>query len=183
MKVNEDVDVAMQDLNNEPHTYATVVKDQKKGNMNNFRAIMMATKNEELAEEAERKASSTNIVIHGKEELLPDEDKLLVDNLMKEDKNRPIKVTFNNASEKEKVMNNLPNLKGKPNFKGISIKEDLTLNERMTIKEFVNKAKEENVKEPSDTKYIWRVRGSPKNGLTSRRFKKATQDHTIEATK
>ena len=202
IKVNEDVDVAMQDLNDEPHTYATVVKDQKKGNMNNFRAIMMATKNEELAEEAERKARSTNIVIHGKEELLPDEDKLFVDNLMKEicvgcihttkierigkaveDKNRPIKVTFNNASEKEKVMNNLPNLKGKPDFKGISIKEDLTLNERMMIKEFVNKAKEENAKEPSDTKYIWRVRGSPKNGLTIRRFKKATQDHTIEATK
>ena len=100
-----------------------------------------------------------------------------------EDKNRPIKVTFNNASEKEKVMNNLPNLIGKHDFKGISIKEDLTLNERMMIKEFVNKAKEENAKEPSDTKYIWFVRGSRKNGLTIRRFKKATQDHTIEATK
>ena len=60
------------------------------------------------------------------------------------------------------MINNLPNLKGKPDFKRISIKEALTLNERMTIKEFVNKAKEENAKEPSDTKYIWRVRGSPK---------------------
>ena len=59
-----------------------IVKDQKKGNMNNFGAIMMATKNEELAEEAERKARSTNMVIHGKEELLPDEDKLFVDNLI-----------------------------------------------------------------------------------------------------
>ena len=132
--------------------------------------------------------------------LLPDEDKLFVDNLMKEIcvgcihttkieriekavEKRPIKVTFNNASEKEKVMKNLPNLKGKLDFKGISIKEDLTLNERMIIKEFVNKAKEENAKGPSDTKYIWHVRGSPKNGLTIRRFKKATQDHTIEAPK
>ena len=60
---------------------------------------------------------------------------------------------------------------------------DETVNERMMIKEFVNKAKEENTKEPSDTKYIWRVRGTPKNGLTIRRFKKATPDHTIETTK
>ena len=76
-----------------------------------------------MAEEAERKVRSTNIVIHGKEELLPDEDKLYVDNLMKEvcvgsihtmkiecigkaaeDKKRPIKVTFNNGNNKEKVM-------------------------------------------------------------------------------
>ena len=59
----------------------------------------------------------------------------------------------------------------------------VTLNESMMIKEFVKKAKEENAREPRDTKYIWRVRGSPKNGLTIRRFKKATPDHTIEATK
>ena len=59
-------------------------------------------------------------------------------------------------------MNNVPNLKGQPDFKGISIKEHLTLNERKMIKEIVNKLKEENEREPSDTKYIWRVRGTQK---------------------
>ena len=144
----------------------------------------MATKNEELAEEAKRKVRSTNIVIHGKEELQPDEDKLYVDNLMKEvcggsihptkierigkaaeDKKRPIKITFNNSNDKEKVMSNLPNLKGKPDFKGISIKEDVTLKERMMMHERIHeKAKEENTKEPCDTKYICSKR------LTKKRF-------------
>ena len=73
-------------------------------------------------EEAERKRRSTNIIIREKDELLSDEDKLYVEDLMDEicagsvqtkidsigmaagEKYRPINVSFSKESEKEKVM-------------------------------------------------------------------------------
>ena len=50
----------------------------------NFRAIMLASKNEELAEETERKRRECNLVIHGEEELPNNEDQKFVDDLIKE---------------------------------------------------------------------------------------------------
>ena len=50
----------------------------------NFRAIMLATKNEELAEETEKKRRARNIMIHGKVELSEDDDKNFVNNLIKD---------------------------------------------------------------------------------------------------
>ena len=61
-------------------------------------------------------------------------------------------------------MSSLSNLKGKPDFMGISIKEELTPNERKMIRDFAIDAKEANVLEPNDSKYIWRVQDTPKLG-------------------
>ena len=69
-------------------------------------------------------------------------------------------------------MNNLKNLKGNDMYTGISITDDYTVSERMMIKEYANRAKEENKNETENSKYVWRVRGTPKNGLTIKKIMK-----------
>lgn len=166
----------------------------------NFRAIMLASKNEELAEETERKRRECNLVIHGKEELPNNEDQKFVDDLIKElcignikiktverigtlveKKVRPMKIVFSSVADKEKVHSNLRNLQGKTDFNGISIKDDYTYSERMMIKEFAKKAREESLKEGVNSDYVWRVRGNPKNGLTIKRMKKISQDQQMKS--
>ena len=120
-------------------------------------------KNEELAEETETKKRSNNLIIHGKEEVEVNDDKLFVDNLIKElqisaiaikqverigqksdtssTMKRPMKVILKNEEERDKVLSNLMNLKGKTLYKGISFTPDYTQNERLLIKEFHKKAK------------------------------------------
>ena len=78
----------------------------------------------------------------------------------------------------EKILNNLRNLKGNDLYKSISVKEDFTFNERLIIRKFTKKANEENEKESTDSNYIWSVRGSPKNGLTLKRFIKTSKKVT-----
>ena len=55
---------------------------------------------------------------------------------------------------------------------GISIVEDFMLFEGGMIKEWTEKAKARNAKEASDSKYVWRVRGSPLKGLYMKRIEK-----------
>ena len=69
-------------------------------------------------------------------------------------------------------MNNLRNLKGNAMYTGISMTDDYTMSERTMIKEYANRAKEENTNEPENSKYVWRVRGTPKNGLTIKKLMK-----------
>jgi hypothetical protein len=164
--------------------HGTVVKD--------FRTIMMVNKNEELAEETEKKKRSNNLIIHGKEEVGVNDDKFFLDNLIKDlqigaiatkqverigqkPAKRPIKIVFNNEEDKEKVLNNLKNLKDIQIYKGISITPDHTYSERMLIKEYYERAKAKNVLEGGDSSFIWRVRGSPKNGLSLKKFSKVNQ--------
>ena len=175
-------------------TYANIVgESQSESTPTSFRAIMMATKNEELAEEAEKKRRECNLIIHGKEEN-GDDDKLFVQNLNKQisvgsvkinqimrvgeikaNKIRPLKVVLSSPDEKNKVLYSMKNLKGNELYKGISVTDDYTINEREMIREFVKKAKKENEKEDKDSNYIWRVRGCPKNGLTIKRLTKFPQ--------
>ena len=89
-----------------------------------------------------------------------------------ENKKRPIKVVFQSNEERDNLLYNLRNLKGNNDFKGISITEDYTLAEREIIKEYNRDAKEKNAAEPENSNYIWRVRGTPKNGLIIKRFTK-----------
>lgn len=165
-------------------------KQQMKPMIENFRTIMMATKNEELAEIRDKKERSRNLIIHGKEESEDNQvDTLFVQNLIQaigsnyvpksimrigrtENKKRPIKVVFQSNEERDNLLNNLRNLKGNNDFKGISITEDYTLAEREIIKEYNRDAKEKNAAEPENSNYIWRVRGTPKNGLIIKRFTK-----------
>ena len=185
---------------NQIHTYAHAVGKQNPGPVNDLRTIMLVNKNEELAEEAERKSRSNNIIIHGKSETGPADDKFFTENLMKElqigsvgikqierigqkteetsTKKRPIKLILKSEDEKDKILNNLRNLKDKILYKGISITPDYTQSERILIKDFREKAKSKNlVEDENETNYIWRVRGSPKNVLFLKRFNKATQSN------
>ena len=50
----------------------------------NFRVMMLASKNEELAEETVRKRRGCHLVIHGKEELPNNEDQKFLDDLINE---------------------------------------------------------------------------------------------------
>ena len=175
-------------------SYADTAGNQ--GSAKNFRNIMMATKNEERAEEADRKSRGKNLIIHGKEEIEPNTDKEFVDNLIKElqigvvnvqlvdrigqvtqGRKRPLKMVLNNEEDQQKVLHNLTNLKGKPSYKGISITEDYTYNERILIREFAEQAKLKNAEEDKNkSNIVWRVRGTPKNGLVIKRFTKANQE-------
>lgn len=152
-----------------------------------FRSIMMSTRNEELAEEREKKERCCNIIIHGIEESKDDE--VFVKHLLQkvdeyaipknitrigrsENKRKPMKVVMRNEADKNSIMNNLRRLKGIVEYRGISITEDYTLSERNMIREYAEKAKERNQLEPEESQYIWRLRGTPKNGLVLKRFMK-----------
>ena len=92
-------------------------------------------------------------------------------------KTRPLKVVFKTEDEQQKILRNLRNLKGNTEYLGVSIKEDYTFNERQFIKGYVDKAKAMNALEEtkmSDT--IWRVWGTPKNGLSIKRFTKKKEN-------
>ena len=183
---------------NQPHTYAHTVGNQRPGPVRDLRTIILVNKNEELAEEADRKSRTNNIIIHGKGEIGPDDDQLFAENLVKElqigavaikqierigqknesTKKRPLKLTLKSEEERDKFLNNLTNLKGNTLYKGISITPDFTYSERILIKEFQEKAKIKNTAEgENETNYVWRVRGTPKNGLFLKRFTKVTQSN------
>ena len=74
--------------------------------------------------------------------------------------------------DKDLVMANLKELKGKEQYKGLSISDDYTTKERNTLKEWVEKAKKANDDEPTDSQYEWKARGAPKNGMRLMKFKK-----------
>ena len=202
MKVNNHVSIgeptyasAMLGYNKEPNENTGQVKQSNQATaINNFRTIMMSTRNEELAEEKDKKLRSCNIIIHGREENNPElsEDEVFVDMMIlrlggeniapksitrlgnsESNKKRPIKVTFHNENDKEMIMSNLKKLKGKNIYKVISVTDDYTISERNMIKEFITQAKQKNSTEPENSEYIWKVRGTPKNGLIVKRFKKA----------
>ena len=82
---------------------------------------------------------------------------------------------FNSEEDKEKVLENLRNLKDNLIYKGISITNDFTFSERMLIKEFHDQAKSKNKQEEeNESNIVWRVRGTPKNGLILKKLTKAT---------
>ena len=163
----------------------------------NLRSIMRDAKNDQLTEENERKQRCRNLILHGVSEYIgadkdeakkSDEEYIknfigavrvaaqikLVMRIGKVDqlKKRPIKVVLNNEEDKDKIMDSLRNLKDNDDYKGISVTEDYTVAERELIREFNEKAKDRNFQEAVDSKYVWRVRGSPKNGLLIKKFPK-----------
>ena len=166
-----------------------------------IRGIVREAKNEEIAEENEKKRRSCNIVLHGvteseKKEDIKTEDvryvrKFIetVDNTAtfktifrignsqqsgpEQSKKRPIMVVMTSETEKEKIMGKLNKLKNKEEFSGVSVTEDYTIAERELIREFNQTAKNKNSVE--DPNYVWKVRGNPKNGLTLMKFRKRNQ--------
>ena len=72
---------------------------------------------------------------------------------------------MNTEEERNRILTNLRNLKDVPEYKTISVTEDYTINERRMIKVWSDKAKGKNKNQSSGSKVVWRVPGSPKNGL------------------
>ena len=163
-----------------------------------FRTIIQEQQKEQLNEVNDQKARARNIIIHGVVEdadadktLSKKRDEDFVNNLLQSmsisevtfksvhrigrpqsEKKRPILVVTNTDGDKEKIMQNLSNLKDKADFKGISVTEDYTPAERQMLTDWREKAKAKNNEEESNSKFIWRVRGTPKNGLMLKRFLK-----------
>jgi len=178
-------------------TYAAASAGSKNHVSGNLRNIMMTTKNEEITEQNERKRRAKNIIVFGKSEhmeqrLQKQEDEEFSNQLLKDiqvgsiktkevsrigtynrddSKTRPLKISVETEEEQQKIMENLKNLKGNQDYKGISIKEDYTMSERQLIKEYIEQAKALNAKETAkETTNIYKVRGTPKNGLFLKRF-------------
>ena len=82
---------------------------------------------------------------------------------------------MNSEEERNRILSNLRNLKGIPEYKTMSATKDYTITERRMIKNWSDKAKEKDKNESTDSKFVWRVRDSPKNGLRLKRFVKPTQ--------
>ena len=165
-----------------PLPYAKVGKVKESINTN-FRDIIIAAKNEELAEERDKKLRQHNIIVHGRCESANNEenDQIFINDMMKDlsvgaihpksvlrigkqdsGKPRPIKVAFNSNDDKTKVMTSLRYLKGKEMYTRISITDDYTLAERKMIRDFVEKAKKQNRELGEDAKSVVVVRGTPK---------------------
>ena len=132
---------------------------------------------------------SANIVIHGLKESSKEDDKKFAEGLLtkvgvesmcikttqrigKLGANGPLKVELPSEKHKLEVLQNLRNLKGDENYKGIGITEDFTLAERKLIQEYNTRAKEKNETDQDKDSFVWRVRGSPKNGLFIKKFRK-----------
>ena len=63
---------------------------------------------------------------------------------------------------------------------GISVREDYTYSERALIKNFIEQAKAKNLEENAkNSNIVWRVRGTPKNGLSLKWF---TKDPSVTST-
>jgi hypothetical protein len=154
-----------------------------------FRTIIKEARDDEIAEESEQNRRICNLILHGvQEESLPNNERakkmdeayvasfieaLKVPIVYKSftrigtdsNKTRPIKIVFKNEENKNTVMKSLINLKDEEKFCGLSVTEDYTQKQRQTIKEWINKAKQRNSEELPDSQYLWKARGTPKNGM------------------
>ena len=164
-----------------------------------FSKIMMTNRNEQLVEERGKAARAKNLIIHGIEEKDDVQDKSFIKGLLEtvgasdvEPKSfarigkssetkpdiqasvqrRPVVLNFKSESDKNKVFNNLSKLKGNEAYARISITEDYTIPERKLIQDMKEQVKAKNCVEPDDFGFIWKLRGTPKNGMQILRFKK-----------
>ena len=163
-----------------------------------FRLIMQDQQNQQINEVNDQRTRARNIIIHGVDEdadadktQTKKKDEEFVNSLLQSmtvndlafksvnrigiknaDKKRPMLVLMNSEADKDRIIQNLTKLKGQENYKGVSVTEDYTVAERKMLTEWREKAKAKNTEEGQASKYIWRVRGTPKNGLSLKRFMK-----------
>ena len=191
-KLAENMASLEQKLTNLDKSYADILKGNDKEPISSqsvgkftrdFKSVFREERNAQLIEEKEIKAREPNLIIHG----LPEEssDKEMVElfftaidvdvtpkaykRLGKQTENRirPLKLEMETAFEKDKVMLSLNKLKDKTyeQLRKISVTDDYTLAERAEIKRWADNARNKNQEEGKDCNFVWRVRGSPKNGL------------------
>ena len=152
-----------------------------------IKKIMKEVRNDEKIEDDEMERRMKNFVIHGTDEIGGDADEVQknddqyiksilrkigvkndLENVTRlgkpnEQKKRTIKVVMKSSNDKDRVLSNLRKLKGtEEEFGKISVTSDYTKSERDQIKSMVEKAKAQSA---SNANYIYKVRGTPKNGL------------------
>lgn len=150
-----------------------------------FRSIVREAREEEKAEEIEQLKRKCNVILHGipeDREKEQENDQTYVAGLLntlalpityksisrigqKDNEKRPLKLVMSSESEKDRFMSRLSNLKNNSNFFGLSITDDYTQYQRKIIKDWVAKANKKNQEECDNSLYIWRARGTPKNGM------------------
>ena len=166
--------------------------------MTDFRTIIKETQNEQMNEANDQKVRARNLIIHGVQDdsnvdqaTRKNDDQAFVQSLLltitlndlpykslqrigkpQPDRKRPLMLVLNNELDKEKILQNLTKLKDQMKFKGVSVTEDYTIAERKMLTEWKEKAKAKNTEEDPESNFIWRVRGTPKNGLTLKKFQK-----------
>ena len=199
---NKKMEEKLNQVITENKSYADTLKNnlserhnQSNAGCSDFRSIIKENKNDELITERERQLRATNIIIHGVGEEIEnamekDEEfvtaflgKLGIESKSSSNvrlgnfdpnKTRPLKLKMSSEAEKENIMSRLPNLKNaEDRFRKVSVTEDYTVEERKEIKKYVEKAKEQNRNETRGI--IWKVRGTPKNGLEIKQFPKRHQ--------
>ena len=166
-----------------------------------FRKIMLTNRNEQLVEERDKASRAKNLIIHRIEETDDNQVKNYIKGLLEtvgasaiepksfarigkakevtpgqasvSSSRKPIVLNFKSESDKNKVFNNLSKLKGNEAYTRISITEDYTIPERKLVHDMKEQVKARNSLEPDDSSFIWKLRGTPKNGLQILRFKKA----------
>ena len=90
----------------------------------------------------------------------------------------PLKIELMTEKDKVTLLQNLKKLKGDDNFKGVGITEDYTVSETKLIQEYNEEANERTENDP-EGKFIWHVRGFPKNGLFIQKFRKIQENTQI----
>ena len=199
---NKKMEEKLNQVITENKSYADTLKknlserhNQSNAGCSDFRSIIKENKNDELITERERQLRATNIIIHGVGEEIEngkEKDEEFVTAFLGKlgiesksslnvrlgnfdpNKTRPLKLKMSSEAEKENIMSRLPNLKNaEDRFRKVSVTEDYTVEERKEIKKYVEKAKEQNRNETRGI--IWKVHGTPKNGLEIKQFPKRHQ--------
>lgn len=180
------------------NSFADAVNLNKSTIIPEFRKVLLDEKLNEFEEERQKDLRMTNAMIFGRKESNEEDDRSFVNSLIVDagcegeikfvtrigerssNRIRPIKLVFQSAFHRVMLMKRLKNLKGKSQYQGISVNEDLTIFERKIVKEWTNKAKAKNTKEPSDSTFVWRVRGSPSRGLYLKKAEKVKTNQQKE---
>ena len=179
-------------------TYASVAapnvnQQPQPDNIDDIRQVVKTVRQAERAEEREIKLRSKNIIIHGAPDTQDNqEDQSFVADFIEalhinvsikqvvrigqpsEGKKRPIKISFESEEEKFKLLRNLSTLRGMDQYQGISITEDLTKDQRNQYKALATEAKQKN-QDSVNGEFVWRVRGSSKNGFRLKKLQKNNQ--------
>ena len=165
-----------------------------------FQTVMRESQNAQLAVENDKRSRANNLILHGVAELIncdgyqaKQDDEDFINTLIaplglnvthkhvhrrgkrhpaNDQSKRPMKLVMLNEEDKDRILENLKALKGNETYKGISVTDDHTVQERNLIKQWVDKAKRANEEEPDGSMYVWKIRGTPKNGISLKKFLK-----------
>ena len=166
---------------NSKKSYADAANNEERLNIHNMKQLIRREKIEEQIEDQRKISKDDNIIVHGVKENENTDDHHFVNQLLNDlnvntqpnyvgrignesNRTRPIKVVFKDSHVKYRFMKRLKELKQHDKYSNMSITDDMTRMERDLVKEWKKKANERNQRERNKD-YVWRVRGSSREGL------------------